>query len=395
MNPVYPLACSSWDDKEINAAIDVIKSGRCTMGAIVKQFEEKFAKQFGSTYAVMSNSGSSANLLAIAALMYRKNPLKVGDEVIVPAVSWSTTYYPLHQYGLSMKFVDIDLRTLNIDLSQLEAAIGPKTKAIFAVNLLGNPNNFDVLNDLCQKHNLILIEDNCESMGATFDNKQCGTFGIMGTYSSFFSHHMCTIEGGITVTNDLELYQIMLSLRAHGWTRDLPDTNFVHNKDGVPFNDLFRFVLPGYNLRPNEVYAAIGLHQLDKLPMMIEKRRENAYSFSGTKDLLNNHFNDNLQFQLQFTKSDPSYFGFSMVLKGDLSGKRQAFVDQLVKNGIECRPIVAGNFAKNPVMKHMNCEIHGDLINADKIDQDGLFIGNSHLDLNDQFDHLLKVLKEL
>jgi CDP-6-deoxy-D-xylo-4-hexulose-3-dehydrase len=396
MTPIYPLACSSWDENEIISAIEVIKSGKCTMGAIVRQFEEKFAKQFGSKYAVMSNSGSSANLLAIAALKYTKiNPFNDGDEVIVPAVSWSTTYYPLHQHNLKMKFVDIDLRTLNIDLNKIEAAIGPKTRAIFAVNLLGNPNNFDVLVDLCYKHDLILIEDNCESMGATFDNRECGTFGVMGTFSSFFSHHMCTIEGGITVTDDEELYQIMLSMRAHGWTRELPEHNWVHDKDGNPFNDLFRFVLPGYNLRPNEIYAAIGLHQLDKLPMIIENRRKNAKIFEQVKTELNNHFNGNLIFQSDYSKSNPSWFGFSMVLDGDLTGKRQRFVDQLVNHGVECRPIVAGNFAKNPVIKHMKCEISGNLDVADKIDKNGLFLGNSHLDLTTQLEHLTKILKRL
>lgn len=389
----YPLACSSWDENEINAAIDVIKSGRCTMGEKVREFEKKFAQKFGSKYAVMSNSGSSANLLAVAALMYRNKSLQKGDEVIVPAVSWSTTYYPLHQYGLKMKFVDIDLRTLNIDIDQVRKAIGPKTKAIFAVNLLGNPNNLQELVDLCNEKGLILLEDNCESMGSTFNGKQTGTFGLMGTYSSFFSHHICTIEGGVTVTDDEELYQFMISLRAHGWTRELPDTNFVHNKDGNPFNDLFRFVVPGYNLRPNELYAAIGLHQLDKLDGIIENRRKNARAFALAAAELNRYYNGQLIFQSSYSGADSSFFGFSVVLDGELSGMRPLFVKRLVENGIECRPIVAGNFAKNPVVKHMDCETFGVLKNADKIDTDGFFIGNSHLDLADAIDHFEKVMK--
>ena len=171
----------------------------------------------------MVNSGSSANLLMIAALFYKKeNPLVPGDEIIVPAVSWSTTYFPLHQYGLVMKFVDIDLETLNYDTNKLAEAISEKTKAIMLVNLLGNPNNFEEINSIIGDKEIILVEDNCESMGAEYKGQKTGTFGVVGSFSSFFSHHISTMEGGLVVTNDDELYQIMLCMRAHGWTRNLP-----------------------------------------------------------------------------------------------------------------------------------------------------------------------------
>lgn len=389
----YPLACSSWTEEETNAAIDVIRSGKCTMGALVKEFETKFAQQFGSKYAVMSNSGSSANLLAIAALCFRNNgpKLEKGDEVIVPAVSWATTYYPLHQYGLKLKFVDIDPASLNILERDIENAIGPKTKAIFAVNLLGNCCNYDFLEQVCKKHNLILIEDNCESLGATHRGRQAGTIGLLGTYSSFFSHHICTIEGGVTVTNDEELYQIMISLRAHGWTRELPSENFVHNKDGVKFNDLFRFVLPGYNLRPNEIFAALGLCQLKKIPQLIAKRQENAAYFYDKFDKLKEF----IDLQRIEPNSTSSYFGFAMLLKGKLLGRRQEVVSLLESINVDCRPIVAGNFAKNPVIQYMEHEIIGNLSNADYIDKEGLFIGNSHIDLRSEIDNLVKHLELL
>ncbi len=387
----YPLASSSWDYNEIAEAIEVLKSGKCTMGKIVKEFEEKFAKFVGSKYAVMSNSGSSANLLAIAALTFRKdNPLKRGDEILVPAVSWATTYYPLHQYGLKMKFIDIDKSTLNIDIEQIESSISEKTRAIFAVNLLGNPNDFDKLQEICNKHNLILIEDNCESMGALFNNKQCGTFGIMGTFSSFFSHHICTVEGGITVTNDEELYQIMISLRAHGWTRELPMENHVYNKDGDPFNDMFRFVLPGYNLRPNEIFATIGLQQLDKLPHLLKQRKNNYDKFISEMTKSNLGYT-----QFMDTRSNPSFFGFTFILKEKDAGKRSVLAKALMDNGIECRPIVAGNFAKNPVIKYMDHEIHGNLENADYIDKNGLFIGNSHLDLTKEIEYFINIVSSV
>ena len=257
----YPLASSTWDEKELEAIQEVIKSNNFTMGAKVKEFEKDIASFHHVNYAVMVNSGSSANLLAVAALFYTKNSkLKRGDEVIVPAVSWSTSYYPFHQYGLKMKFVDIDLETLNYDLSQLEEAINEKTKLILAVNLLGNPNDFNAIQDLIQGKDIILLEDNCESLGAIFNGQYTGTFGLMGTFSSFFSHHISTMEGGIILTNDEEIYHILLSLRSHGWTRHLPKENkLTGTKSDDWFSESFKFVLPGYNVRPLEMSGAIGI----------------------------------------------------------------------------------------------------------------------------------------
>lgn len=213
----YPLATSSWDDQEIEAIQSVIESGMYSMGKNVQEFESMFSNYFGTEYSVMVNSGSSANLLAVAALFYKKdNPLKAGDEVIVPSVSWSTTYHPLQQYGLKVKFVDIDIETLNLSLDQVKAAITDKTRLILAVNLLGNPLDYVELNKVIEGKNILLLEDNCESMGASLNNKKTGTWGIMGTYSCFFSHHISTMEGGVITTDDKELYHILLSLRAHG-----------------------------------------------------------------------------------------------------------------------------------------------------------------------------------
>ena len=244
MNPIkYGLATDSWDHKEIEAINEVIKSNRYTMGPKVKEFENSFADHFGSKYAVMVNSGSSANLLAVASLLYSdKYDLSPGDEIIVPAVSWSTTFYPVSQYNLKLVFVDVNLDTLNLDDECIEDAITEKTKAIFAVNLLGNPCHFKNLKKICDSHNLILIEDNCESLGSVYDNKFTGTFGSIGTFSFFFSHHMQTMEGGMILTNDEELQHLCISLRAHGWIRDLPKINHISNKTGDPFKDSFRFV---------------------------------------------------------------------------------------------------------------------------------------------------------
>lgn len=373
MNVKFPLATSSWDQKEYDALQRVIDSNMFSMGPEVRTFEEQFASQFGSKYAVMVNSGSSANLLMTAALFYTKTPkLKRGDEIIVPAVSWSTTYFPLAQYGLHLKFVDIDQSTLNYDLDQLADAVTDKTRAIMVVNLLGNPNDFTRIDHIIAGRDITVIEDNCESMGATFNGKQAGTFGVMGTFSAFFSHHISTMEGGIVVTDDEELYHVMLSLRAHGWTRNLPKFNKVTGeKSDDPFEESFRFVLPGYNLRPLEMSGALGQEQLKKLPALIEGRRTNGA-------LVQQHLGQHPLFRIQEEIGHSSWFGFSLVLRDPSDISRSELVQKLIAAGFECRPIVAGNFAKNEVMKHIDHSIHGDLTNADFIDQHGLFIGNHH-----------------
>lgn len=374
----YPLATATWDQAELDAMQRVIASGMFTMGKEVQAFEKAFAQYIGSQYAVMSNSGSSANLLMVAALFFTKeNRLQPGDEVIVPAVSWSTTYYPLHQYGLRLRFVDIDLETLNYDLGELERAITDRTRLIMVVNLLGNPNDFNRIQAMIGSRDIRVIEDNCESMGAEFNGKKAGTFGVMGSFSSFFSHHISTMEGGLTVTDDEELYQIMLSLRAHGWTRNLPKFNHVcGEKSDDPFKESFRFVLPGYNLRPLELSGALGVEQVKKLPMLIAERRKNG---ALLQSVMSNH--PDILIQREIGQS--SWFGFSLVIRPGSAMTRPQLLSKLNTLGFECRPIVAGNFARNEVMKYFDADIVGDLANADHIDANGLFVGNHHYPIAD------------
>jgi CDP-6-deoxy-D-xylo-4-hexulose-3-dehydrase len=385
----YPLASSTWDHAELNAIQSVIDSNMYTMGKHVAEYEKRFAEYFGSQYAVMVSSGSTANLIMIAALFYTQNEslkLKRGDEVIVPAVSWSTTYYPLYQYGLKLKFVDIDRDTLNMDLQQLESAITDKTRAILTVNLLGNPNDFSKINQLIAGKNILLLEDNCESMGATINSKQAGTFGVMGTYSSFFSHHIATMEGGCVVTDDEELYHILLCLRAHGWTRNLPKFNKVTGeKSDDPFEEAFKFVLPGYNVRPLEMSGAIGIEQLKKLPSFIQNRIDNGKYFTEL-------FQDHPYLSIQKTTGQSSWFGFSLVIKEGSGKERKAIVKTLMDNQVEVRPIVTGNFAKNEVVKYFDYEIHSQLVNAEYIDQFGFFVGNHQFDIKDKINLLRSVL---
>lgn len=383
----YKLSDDTWDQKEYNSINEVIKSNRLTMGDKVKEFESLFSNMFNVKYSIMVNSGSSANLLMIAALIYSKR-LNKDDEVIVPAVSWSTTYSPLSLFGLKLKFVDIDLNTLNLDIESLKKAITKDTKMIFAVNLLGNANEFDEIIKLCNQHNIILIEDNCESIGGTFNNIKLGTIGLMGSFSTFYSHHICTMEGGVVVTNDEELYNYMLSIRAHGWTRNLPEDNLIYKKNKDNFYESFNFIMPGFNLRPLELEAAIGIEQLKKLNKILEQRRENAKYFKDKMSCINGILT-------QKEIGNSSWFGFSIVLNEIY--KRDKIVDNLKKADIEVRPIVAGNFTKNKAIDYMNYEIYGDLKNSNLIHDNGFFVGNHSNNIKDEIDYftenLLKGLK--
>ena len=384
----YNLASTTWDSQEVEVARALLEKNQLTMGQEVNKFEEEFAAYSGTKFAVMFNSGSSANLGMLAALKFMKNsPVVDGDEVIVPTVSWSTTYYPVNQVGLVLKFVDINLRSLNIDLSLVKAAIGPKTKAILAVNLLGNPAELQALREIALLHNLILLEDNCESLGAEIDGEKAGTFGLAGTYSFFFSHHICTMEGGMVTTNDKTFAETLISLRAHGWTRGLEKENSVFNKSDDDWEDLFRFVLPGYNLRPLELSGAIGRVQLQKFPNFLNWRRSNAKVFielfSGRDDVI-----------VQTEKGNSSWFGFSLVLNGKLSGKRKELLTTFSDLGIETRPIVAGNFTTNPVMKHLDYAELQEFPIAERIHKDGFFIGNHHLDFRDKIKMVYEVFND-
>lgn len=382
----YKLCDFPWDDSERKAAIEVINSGNFTMGAKVQEFEKEFAGKMGAKYAVMVNSGSSANLLAIAALCYSKK-LNPGDEVIVPAVSWSTTYCPLAQFGLKLVFVDIDKETLNIDINSLEKSISNKTKMIFLVNLLGNPNDFDKIKSLVAGKNIIVAEDNCESLGAKYNGKYAGTFGLFGTYSTFFSHHLCTMEGGVVTTDDRELYDYMLSVRAHGWTRNLSSDTKIYSKKEDPFYESFNFIMPGFNLRPLEIEGAIGIEQLKKMDRMISQRKENGKYFVDKMKTIKN-------VRVQKEVGESSWFGFAIVLENELSNKRSHIVSRLKDANIESRPIVAGNYTKNRAIEYMNYSIPFELRNANEIHDCGFFIGNHSINNNKEVDYFIQVLTE-
>ncbi len=384
----YELAHSTFGEEEKQAMHAVIESDMFSMGKNVKEFEQQFAAFFGKDYAVMVNSGSSANLIAVAALFHRQeNSLKAGDEVIVPCISWATTFYPLHQYGLKLKFVDVDLKTLNYDVEELKQAISPKTKMIVTVSVLGNPCHFDEIEALCQQNNIILFDDNCESMGAKYNGRYTGTYGLVNTFSTFFSHHISTMEGGLVVTDDYEIYCLAKSLRNHGWTRDQDEGSPIYEKKNDDFFEAYRFILPGYNVRPGELQGALGLTQIKKLSGFIEQRRKNAAYFVE-------RFKDDARFIIQQEVGESSWFSFTMIIakEADIS-RKQAFI-ALDAYDIKYRIITGGNFLAHDVIKYIDHEVTKSN-NASYAHNNGFFVGNAPVDLTESIDLLYRALNSL
>lgn len=382
----YELAVNTWGAEEIAAIERVIASNRFTIGANVAAFENGFAAYHNRRYAVMVNSGSSANLLAVAALFYKKDrPLQRGDEVIVPAISWATTYHPLQQYGLKLKIVDVELETLNIDCRQLEAAMGPRTRAIVGVSILGNPAALDIIRRFADERGLYFIEDNCESMDAELGGKKTGTFGHLSTFSSFFSHHISTMEGGMVTTDDQELFELVKSMRSHGWVRDLPTDSTLYEKRSDDFYEAYRFILPGYNVRPIELSGAIGVEQLKKLPQMTSERRKNWTLF---QKLLGG---DN-RFIIQHENGKTSAFAFTIVLNPEAQLSRSRIFAALKDADIGYRIITGGCITCHDVIKHYDYESIDGLPNANLAHHRGFFVGNHPFDLTPQLERLREVL---
>ena len=374
-NPIVRLHEPTFGGDEINAAIDVLLSTFVTMGKKVRAFEEQYAKEFGNKYGVMSNSGSSANLLAVGALcnFTTRDRLNPGDEVLVPALSWATTIWPLVQYNLVPVFVDCDPKTYNFDLNKLEAAITPKTRAIKLVHVYGNPCDMDGLMSIAKKHNLIVIEDSCESMGAYYKNKAVGTFGRIASFSFYFSHHITTLEGGISVTDDFDLTETLRVMRAHGWSREADE----HKKYVEQYKDIdprFIFINTGYNLRPTELQAAMGAHQLPKLAGLVKNRRAVVHAYQKKFEKWKNLFD----FQEEEKDSYSSWFGFGFVLKAGLKFTVKDITSFLQANKIETRPIIAGNMAAHPAFKQINYRVSGTLDHSNNIMKNGFAIGCHH-----------------
>ena len=365
---------STLGPEEIAAATEVLQSGQVTSGELVHEFESKFGPN-----AVFVNSGSSANLLAIAALCSPLNPnrLEPGDEVIVPALCWSTTIFPLVQYGLIPKIVDIDPHTLNMDPVEVEKAITPRTRAVMPVHVYGNPCDMSPIRHLCIDNDLVLIADSCEALGARlygFPIKQMGDFS---TFSFYFSHHITTLEGGMAVAADAEHAEIMRVIRAHGWTRDTQASTLTKWTDngwadeGWGIDPRFLFVDAGYNLRSTELNAAIGLEQLKKLDGFVAARRK-------ARGLLYDaiiQYEPWLSTQETTSGSNPSWFSFAIIVNEDAPFTAAELRAHLEENGIETRSIIAGNIARQPAMALYPHVIQGRLEYADHVMRAGFSIG--------------------
>lgn len=378
----YTLAESTYGSDEIEAMKMVLDSGNLTMMSsdIVKEFESELAKYLKVPYALMVNSGSSANLLALAAITnpLRSEYIKPGAEILVPAVCWSTSVYPIIQMGCVPIFVDTDPATLNIDLESLKSNITNNTRAIMAVHVLGNACDMIKLMKIADQFNLIVIEDTCESLGSICNYngtpKYLGTMGTFGTYSFYYSHHMTTGEGGAIVCHNVDDYNLLISLRSHGWTRGLSFAESTRDTRGLSFaestieneDDIdprFTFINLGYNLRPMAIQGAMGLIQLKKLDQMNEIRIEN---YRRLKEMVPNNIEEGANMEKVV------WFGFPMIR--DIDKKHLSEMD------IEYRPIISGNFLRQPVVKnlpHLFMYNINDFPGADVIHYHGTFIGLS------------------
>ncbi len=371
--PIIRLHEPTFSADEAFACVEQILGTFVTQGPKVKRMERDYAVSHGCSHGVMNNSGSSANLLAVAALC---NPattdgLRPGDEVIVSALSWSTTVWPLIQCGLVPVVVDIDPLTLNIDPAQVERAIGPKTRGVMPVHVYGNPCDMDALVDICRRHDLILIEDCCEAMGARWDDWPVGSIGRVGTFSFYFSHHISTLEGGICVTNDFELAELMRILRAHGWIREVEDRQ--RYLDSYPEIDpKFLFVNVGYNLRATEVQAAMGLVQLPKLTGFVEKRRSLAAFWQARFPA----WEGVMTMQKETAKAYHSWFGIPVTLKHGAPFTLVELRAAMEARHIETRPIIAGNIAAQPAMALYSHRVVGSLPHADHVMRHAFSFGN-------------------
>ena len=376
----YPLVENTYDKTEIVDMIEVLMSNKLTMGKNVELFEKKFAEYIGSKYAVMVNSGSSANLISMAALtnLQNNNRLNYGDKVIVPGICWSTSIFPILQFGLIPVIVDVDPITMNIDINKLNQKIKDDTsiKGIVLVHVLGNCADMDKLMNIVKENNLFLLEDTCESLGSSFNNKKLGTFGNFGTFSFYYSHHITTIEGGMVVCDNENDYELIKCLRAHGWTRNL-NKKEDYEKKYENIDKRFLFVNLGYNLRPMEIQGKMGLSQLLKLD---SKNKNRIYNHDKFIDLLlNNKKNKNIFYTpIKSNNSYIAWFGIVIIIHKEYKHHLKNFLVHLNNNSVETRPIISGNITQQPVFELYNVEYDKDnLEGTNLLHERAFFIGSS------------------
>ena len=375
-----------FDEREMENLVDASLEFWLTYGRWSRQFEKGLAAYLGVRWALLVNSGSSANLLAFATLtspLLGERQIRRGDEVITVAAGFPTTIAPIVQYGAVPVFVDVELETANIDASQLEAARSPKTKAVMLAHTLGNPFNVKAVKAFCERHDLWLVEDNCDALGSKYDGKFTGTWGDIGTSSFYPPHHMTMGEGGAVYTDNPTLKKIALSLR--DWGRDCWCESGVDNTCGCRFTKQFgrlplgydhKYVYShfGYNLKATDMQAAVGCAQLEKFPSFVERRKENyARLYEGLKDL------PQIRVFRPYQESEPSWFGFLMTVQPDAGFTRNDLAKHLEANNVQTRNLFAGNITKHPCCESLeegvDYRVVGDLANTDTIMNSSLWIG--------------------
>ena len=353
------------DNKDVDRLVDWLKTyPRLTKGPVTSEFESKFSNWLGTEYSVFVNSGSSANLLMLSALKqggYLKN-----DKVVVPSVAWATDLSPVIQLGLDPILCDSNMEDLSADLGHLEKIFREESPSVLMfVSVLGLVPNMDKIVKLCDEYNVILLEDTCEAMGCEYKGQKLGTFGKMSTFSTFFGHHISTIEGGIISTNDFELYELLLSIRSHGWDRDLSvETQFQLQQDWdvSDFDAMYTFYYSGFNMRSTDLQAYIGLTQIDKLDDWGKKREHN---YNLYQDLIKNDYWKPKSYHDSLT----SNFAYPVI-----SPHRDEIVKSLQENQVEVRPMICGSMGTQPFYVKKYGELK--LPNVFIIDEYGFYVPN-------------------
>lgn len=386
----YPLGYCTWGADEIMAALECLLTQQTTMWAKTEEFEREFSEYLRSTDSIMVNSGSSADLVMMLAAR-ESGLLKPGDEILIPAVTWPTQVWAAVQAGFSVKLIDVDPQTLNTSPEIIEAAITSKTKALFLVHLMGNPCEMDRIQEIAQKHKLLIFEDCCEALGASYDGKKVGTFGIASAFSFFASHHISTLEGGMIFSSYPNFLDTCRLMRAHGWARDLRGRAFdvdVFRRYGCVEDDRYLFLGMGFNFRPTELNAAFGLIQLGKLDTLNANRNHNFERVHTGFRATNGHTVQ--QLMVTNYKAKPAWFALPFVLREGLPYSRKNVTEYLQSFGVDTRPIVGGNVARHPAFWKYPEMVSGALPGADEIHGRGFYLGLSPVE--DSMDEIVGLL---
>ena len=385
----YPLSFPTYGSEEVLEALDAMCSFRTSLSDKTPRFERLFAQYQGCVDAVMVNSGSSADLLLALLLTNPLAPLaETGDEVIVPVVTWPTQIWSIMMVGLKVKLVDVDPDTLNVDLDDLEAAVSDRTRAIFLVHLMGNPCHMDRISDVARRHDLHIIEDCCEAMGATWRDTKVGNFGLGAAFSFYFSHHITTMEGGMVTAHDTNIAEQLRILRAHGWVRNVNPKRYELEKY-PDIDERYAFVNWGLNVRPTELQAGFGLHQLER-----------ATQFASTRARLAGRLAEFLTHRTSFIsmprvepQASPSWLAIPLMVHPDAPFSRKDITCYLENEGVETRPIVAGNLARQPVAARFPEFRRRTFAGADEVHRRGFYVGLSPVQAESMMDRLIETFE--